>query len=360
MNRRWTEQEIWDWYNARPWINGCNFNPSNATNVEFWQKYNHEAVFARVEEEVKLAASIGLNSFRMHLPHRTVWEQEHDTCMEYWEEFLQMADKYGITVMPVFFGDCLMPKGAQRPAPVLGPQEEAKPGFFGGSSASPFDGTDEMGWMPEDDPANWPAAEAYVMEFVNKYRDDPRIIIWNIWNEAGNSHRNKDKVSLPFIKRLFDLLREADVTQPLTCDVWGCYEQTPDGRYNWIADLDPMEKEMIDLSDIVTWHYYGDLLHTKKYMKMLEQFNRPLINDEWLHRPWGSFIQTTLPLFKKYHVGSYFFGFVNGKHNFHIPWNFIRNDKRIDCTLWMHDIFHNDFTPYDQDEIDTFLELKDR
>ena len=25
QGRRWSEERIWAWYNARPWIRGCNF-----------------------------------------------------------------------------------------------------------------------------------------------------------------------------------------------------------------------------------------------------------------------------------------------------------------------------------------------
>ena len=56
----------------------------------------------------------------------------------------------------------------------------------------------------------------------------------------------------------------------------------------------------------------------EEYLSLIHIFNRPLINTEWLHRPFRSLIQTHLPLWKKEGVGSYFFGFVNGKSQFNI------------------------------------------
>ena len=51
-------------------------------------------------------------------------------------------------------------------------------------------------------------------------------------------------------------------------------------------------------------------------------------------------------------IGSYFFGFVNGKSQFNYVWEFIKKLPDIDTRLWMHDIFHADFTPYDEEEIE--------
>jgi hypothetical protein len=164
---------------------------------------------------------------------------------------------------------------------------------------------------------------------------------------------------MPFLNRICYLLRAADVIQPLTADCWGLYNQV-EGRYNWKVGLDPLEWVSCNLSDIISFHYYGDLLHTKAYMKFLaETFDRPMLNTEWGHRPWGSFIPSHLPLFKKYNVGSYFFGFVIGKYfDMTKVWNWIADDDRIDTSLWMHGIFYDDFTPYDQDDIDALLEMK--
>ena len=334
MKRQWTSEEAWNWYNSRPYINGCNFLSGFLKRNDLYLPDKHDEAMRIIKKEVALAAEVGLNSFRMHLPPKDLWEKNPEQTEKYFEDFLTLCDSYGIDLMPVLFSDCL---------------------------PSCFTGEDVVGELPEDDPKNWPSSEAYVLAFAKIYKDDPRISVWNIWNEAGNSHRNIGMLSLPFIKRLFEILREADVSQPLTCDCWGLYKQI-EGRYNFEPGLDPIEKEVCDLSDVITFHYYGDLLHTKAYFKyLMEHYDRPLINTEWGHRPWGSFIPSTLPLFKKYNIGSYFFGFVRGPvPEFDIAkvWQWIENDDRIDTKLWMHGIYHADFTPYDQDDIDALMEMK--
>ena len=179
-------------------------------------------------------------------------------------------------------------------------------------------------------------------------------MIWNVWNEAGNSGRLSR--SLPMMESVFSWLRELDVMQPLTADVWGAGADNP---YGWLKKpgiYAEIEEHSIALSDIITFHYYGDYTHSRQYIAFLRRFGRPLINTEWLHRPFRSLIQTHLPLWKKEGVGSYFFGFVNGKSQFNFVWEFIKNLPDIDTSLWMHDIFHEDFRPYDKEEIEMIQE----
>lgn len=39
-----------------------------------------------------------------------------------------------------------------------------------------------------------------------------------------------------------------------------------------------------------------------------------------------------------------------GKSQFNVVWDFIKPYPSVDQTLWMHDIYHADLTPYDPDE----------
>lgn len=124
--------------------------------------------------------------------------------------------------MPVLFGDCCVPKDKYK-EPCLGPQPEPVPGYFGGSPVTPFDDSTQsgetIGYSITDEPENRPIIEEYMKELASRYGQDPRILIWNVWNEAGNSGRlNK---SLPIMEAIFSWLREMDVMQPLTADVWG-------------------------------------------------------------------------------------------------------------------------------------------
>jgi hypothetical protein len=348
MNRKWTEKEIWEWYNARPWITGCNYIPSVAINgIEFWQEYRHGEIFREVGKEISLAASIGFNSFRLVFPF-VIWQHNREIFFRHIDEFFDLCSHHNITVMPVLFGDCCVPKNKYKPGH-LGPQPEPIPGYFGGSVLTPFDGTSEIGWNPTDESEMKPIMEEYIRSLAKKYGKDNRIIIWNIWNEAGNS--NRETRSQKDIENIFTWFREEDVDQPLTADIWCGGIDNPDGYLSKPGIYTEIEKYVANLSDIITFHYYGDYIHTRKFIEILRGYGRPIINDEWLHRPMRSLIQTHLPLFKRENVGSYMFGFVNGKTQHNFVWEFLKNRKDMDVDLWMHDIFYDNFLPYDEEEI---------
>ena len=73
MRQKWTEEEIWSWYKAQPWITGFNFIPSGAMNGGIWllQDYDHERAYRESAKEIALAASLGFNSIRFFVPFFT-------------------------------------------------------------------------------------------------------------------------------------------------------------------------------------------------------------------------------------------------------------------------------------------------
>ena len=185
------------------------------------QAYDHKNAFNEAAKEIALAASLGLNSVRLFLPFE-LWRQEHDSFMANLEEFISLLDFYHMTLMPVLFNDCTVPKRAYK-EPVPGPQPEPVEGFFGGTSDNSFDEDTQtgitVGYSVTDDSKMEPVIEAYVRELAKKYGQDDRVIIWNIWNELGNSGR--EAMSLPMAKKVIGWLRDEDVKQPLTIEMWG-------------------------------------------------------------------------------------------------------------------------------------------
>ena len=65
---RWSKERIWEWYNARPWIRGCNYMSADCANrIDQWQELGFEERLATTEEEFKLMQSMGYNSIRIIL-----------------------------------------------------------------------------------------------------------------------------------------------------------------------------------------------------------------------------------------------------------------------------------------------------
>ncbi len=353
MKERWSTTDIWAWYQERDWITGFNFVPSGAIDGSLWllQEHEHDAAFRDAAREIALAASLGLNSIRFYLPF-DVWRHERDAFFRHLDQLLDLLARHRMTMMPMVFNDCSVPREKYVP-PVLGPQPEPIPGYFGGSPDSPFDDDvqdgDAVGYVLTDEPELEPVFRQYIHELSEHYGRDERILIWNVWNEIGNSSRGD--LSLPMMEKTFAWFREHDVVQPLTAEVWGSGASS---AYDWLLNpttIAEVELRAVELSDIVSFHYYGDYTHSKQLIQVLRQFERPLLNTEWMHRPYRSLIETHLRLWKEEGVGSYFFGFVNGKAQLDQVWEFIKDLPGIDTRLWMHDVFHGDFTAYDDDEV---------
>jgi hypothetical protein len=178
-------------------------------------------------KEIALAASLGLNSVRIFLPFY-IWRVQHDAFIKHVDQFLDLLEKYNMTMMMILFNDCSVPKELYK-EPDLGPQPEPVPGYFGGSPVTPFDddtqGGPKIGYNIDDEPSMKPVIEQYVKEMGMRYGQDDRVLLWNVWNEPGNSGRLSK--SMPMMENVFKWLRECDVKQPLAADVWGAGADHP-------------------------------------------------------------------------------------------------------------------------------------
>ena len=354
---QWSCEKAWTWYNSKPWIRGCNYMSADCANrIDQWQEYGFEERFETTETELALMQKLGFNSVRLILEF-LVWDKEHDSFMERFERYVSLCAKYGISCMIVLANDCVRPKGLEENH--LGEQHYDW-GYHGGRKASQHDGLPGMGDHVLDYPEK---AERYfemVREIVEKYKDDERIIMWNVYNEPGNSRR--DDITLPNLEKMFALLREINPIQPLTCETW----RLNDGN---LEDLRPVELYALENSDIISFHCYGSLKTLVKLVKQLKRYNRPIVCTEWLNRIAGNNVQEVFPLFYLDNIGCYNWGFVAGKYQTYEPWNFYWDiyDKdpkvNFDFTKWFHDLYRPNHRPYDPHEtelIKYFCTLADK
>ena len=353
MRDIWSIEEIQAWYDRQSWITGFNFSPSTTINhVEIWQEFDHKRVFTDIGKELSLAKSIGFNSIRMNFPF-ALWRLQPAVFFRHLDEFLALCSTFSIRVMPVLFNDCCVPRERQSPIE-FGKQPEPEPGYFGGSRVTSFEATTKMGYNVIDDDGMEEVVERYISELMEHYRDDKRILVWNIWNEPGNSNRGSK--SLPMMVKVFEWLRKYNASQPLTADIYAAGCDFPDEYMRDPRIETEIELAAVLLSDVISFHYYGDYWHMRQFIHKLRDYDRPLFCTEWLHRPMRSFIQTIMPLLKRENVGSFMFGFVNGKRQFHVVWEYLKVRKDMDISLWMHDIYHSNFVPYDDEEINVIRE----
>ena len=340
--RQWSIERVNAWYDARPWIRGCNFMPSDCANrIDQWQKYDYEEHFATADRELAAAHEIGFNSVRVIMDYY-VCKDEHDSYMENLERFLTLCAKYEITALIVFANDCVVPKELYV-RPQMGKQEVYW-GYHGNRIKSPQCVYSNIGWSILDDPELKEDFYQMVREIMTKYANDERIIAWNMFNEPGNCGR--ETISVPHVRELFTIGREIDPIQPLTSDIM----RTP-------ARLCEAEKESLKYCDIISSHNYMGYEAQILEIAELKKIGRPLFCTEYLHRVGCDDIKLDFPLFYLERVACYNWGFVAGKNQTYEPWGVYwqweddGKDHDLDFTKWQHDLLRPNLRPYDPKEI---------
>ena len=354
MRRRWTKEEAWKWYSSRPWVMGLNYVPSITLHcAELWQEDTHDEVMKSVKKEFSLMEDIGLNSVRMFMPF-SIWYYDREKFLLRLDKFLTALDKHGISMMPVIFNDCV---GFGKP-------EDIRPkrstgwhsydiGHHGGHKDNPFTGERKrQGWIYWDEEEWRPVMVEYLQALVGRFRCDGRIYAWDIWNEPGNSNRHN--MSVPYLKRAFEITRELDPIQPLTAGVW-FYPQ--DYGISWQAEVESIQRLALDESDIITFHQYEGFERVKNVVARLKAEERPMLNTEWLNRVQNNLMEDNLPLYYDEKIGSYSWGLVAGKSQHFLPWDELWKNKSLPLNRWQHDLFDTFYTPYDRKELDLMRSL---
>jgi hypothetical protein len=323
-NNRWTIEKATNWHNANPWIIGANFIASTAINqLEMWQESSFDA--ATIDKELQYAHKIGFNTMRVYL-HSLAYKADPKGFKKRVNNYLHLANKHNIKTILVIFDD------VWDKSPKIGKQPEPKPG------------THNSGWVQDPgDPAsrevaNFPQLEIYVKDIIRTFKEDKRVLIWDLYNEPGNS--DKFSSSVPLLKKVFVWAREVNPSQPLTAGIW-----------QWSKKFQEVNEIQALNSDIITYHHYGEPKDHEVVLNLLKTHGRPMVCTEYMARTRNSKFSNILPLLKNEKVGAINWGLVAGKSNTIYEW-----DKPIlngaEPVEWFHDVFRKDGTPYQQDEVD--------
>ncbi|MBT3194813.1 MAG: cellulase family glycosylhydrolase [Verrucomicrobia bacterium] len=356
---RWSVEQARQWYAKQPWLVGCNFLPSTAINqVEMFQAETFDP--ETISRELGWARNLGFNTLRVYL-HDILWKDEaREGFLASFDAFLAICESQGMRCIIVFFDDCHWDHTIE-----LGPQHPR------------ITGVHNSGWLKSPgrpllqayqdrtiSDADRRRLKGYVQGVMQRYGDDARILMWDIYNEPNQ----------PATKQLLEdawgWAREIDPSQPLT----GCHHGAG-------PDYAPFQSEQ---SDIISFHCYQ---HEHKQVKIDElktlQPGRPIICTEYMGRPDSTF-QSCLPILKANNVGAINWGLVNGKsgtvwrwpsqqpineivsrehwslpdietsHGFDQP---APGENYPEPELWFHDIFRVDGTPFDLEEAEFIKRL---
>jgi endo-1,4-beta-mannosidase len=323
----WSVEKANAWYNQHKWICGSNFLPSTAINqLEMWQAETFDP--ATIDGELGFAENIGMNTMRVFL-HSLAWKVDPDGFKKRVDQFLSIADKHHIQPLLVFFDDCW------NKVPHAGKQPEPKPGVHNSGWVQ------DPGQPASNDTTIFPELEKYVKDVLTTFRTDKRILLWDLYNEPGNS--GKRDSSLTLLKKIFQWAREVNPEQPVSAGLWA-----------W--DYEKLNQFQIQNSDVITYHDYEEPQWHQRVIELLKANGKPLICTEYMARTRNSRFANVLPLLKKENVGAINWGFVSGKSNTIYAWDTPIPDGRQPIE-WFHDIFFKDGTPYRQDEVNLIKKL---
>jgi hypothetical protein len=244
-------------------------------------------------------------------------------------KYLEIADSHNIKTIFVFFDDCW---NATYEA---GTQPEPKPGVH------------NSGWVRDpgdifhEDTTMISMLEEYVKDILTTFKNDERIVIWDLYNEPGNSgYGNK---SMRLLKKAFDWGWEVRPSQPMSVGVWN-------------PGLKDLNRFQLKNSDIITYHNYNGPEEHQSVIDSLKKYDRPLVCTEYMARRNNSLFQNIMPILKTENVAAINWGLVAGKSNTKYAWDEPIPDGS-EPELWFHEIFRPDGTPYKQEEVDLIKSL---
>ena len=195
-------------YQTEKWV-GSNYTPAYCVNqVQMWHEFKPDVI----EKELAAAQKYyGLTSVRVYL-HNIVFDAEKELMLERMEQFLSICDKNGIKPGFTFFDDCWNHKGVKI------------------DSLPPIKGRHNGRWAacPQDvdrTEKNYPKLKRYITEIISRFRDDDRVLWWEIFNEPDRK-RADTKILLKLARKAAEA---AKPTQPILC----CWD---DNEYTDIVD----------------------------------------------------------------------------------------------------------------------------
>ncbi len=322
LEHKWSAEKAHEWYGSHQWITGANFIPSTAINqLEMWQKETFDP--ETIDRELGYAEGIGFNTMRVYL-HSLAYKSDPEGFKQRINKYLGIAGNHGIQTIFVIFDD------VWNPDPKIGKQPK------------PATGTHNSGWVQDPgypaskNEANFPALETYVKDILATFSDDDRILMWDLYNEPGNTGKGNESMAL--LKNVFRWAKEVNPSQPVSVGLW-----------NWsLVELNTYQALH---SDVLTYHSYEGPEKHKRVIELLKTHGLPMICTEYMARTNNSTFANSMPMLKDYNVGAINWGLVKGKTNTIYAWN-TPIESGEEPELWFHDIFRKDGTPYRQDEVD--------
>lgn len=363
--KRWSAERAREWGHTRPMHLGANYLPSHCSNVlDMFAPAGFDMTLFIVERELRVARAVGFSSLRIFL-HEDLYFHRGIAFLDDVARLLEVLARQTILAIFVLFDACWRPDldnvdfipGVHNSAWVQCPTHNLLGAFSSGS-----DRARERLYR-------------YVTEVVGRFADDPRVVAWDVYNEATmreSEHwilprlaaeqgwkRHPDhwlldgkklQAAMALLRAAVDWVRSVGPSQPITIAVWDFPTLEDDAAVaKFKADLN---NELLEMSDVVSLHCYCEPEELEEKLSELAALQRgPILVTEFLARPRGSTVRGSLPVFRRHGAWGYTWGLFNGRSQTHRPWDtWVSSDIALD-TEWFHDVFYANGTAYSSDEV---------
>ncbi len=236
-------------------LKGSNYYQRNAPWAEMWKQWYGP----QVEQEIADGANrLGLNSLRLLVPYGSTHSWNSDETGEVdprtlvkLQQMVQLAGKYQMRVIITLFD-------FYNEWPAAGTPEEA-------------------------------ANLRYLTTLVNTFRDDDRVLAWDLHNEPDNYTRwnreNRQGQVIDWLARMTAATRRLDSNHPITIGVG-------DYRNYWFS-AKPGAPQIIDMVDFVSFHAYEAPNLLSQVREIKNKTGKPILFEEagWPTAP--SFLHRT-------------------------------------------------------------------
>jgi hypothetical protein len=322
---RWSPDRANSWYQAQGWPVGANFITSTAINqLEMFQPGTYDP--RRIDTELGWARLHGLNTVRVFL-HDQLWAQDSRGFQARLAQFVGIASRHRIKPLFVLFDSCW------DPMPRLGRQHLPTPGVH------------NSGWVQSpgaeriDDRRYTRTLQDYVTGVLTQFRNDDRVLGWDLWNEPDNPAKQYRSVERPdklervteLLPQVFSWARSVDPRQPLTSGVW-------DGEWGDPANRSTIAGIQLANSDVITFHCYAEPATFESRIAELAPQGRPMLCTEYMARQLGSTVGGVLPVAKRHNVGAINWGLVAGRTQTYFPWDSWDHPYPAVPKVWFHDL----------------------
>ena len=323
---------------------GANFITSTAINqLEMFQPGTYDP--RRIDTELGWARLHGLNTVRVFL-HDQLWAQDSRGFQTRLAQFVNIASRHRIKPLFVLFDSCW------DPHPQVGRQHAPTPGVHN-SGWVQGPGADRI-----DDKSYTRTLQDYVTGVMTQFRNDDRVLGWDVWNEPDNpapqyrSVERGDKLErvADLLPQVFTWARAADPRQPLTSGVW-------DGEWADPGSRTTIQNIQLANSDVISFHSYAGPSTFESRIGELTPHGRPILCTEYMARPQGSTIESILPVAKRHNVGAINWGLVAGKTQTYFPWDSWKHPYSAVPKVWFHDLLRPDGTAFQGIESQTIRTL---